>query len=71
MAGCLNGGFDEDPIAVLHIGVFHERHAAEAGHRDGDDAGIILKLEQISPIANGAGRCFIRVQRLDVPNRSL
>ena len=71
MAGRLNSGLDEDPIAVLHVGVLHERHAAEAGYGDGDDAGIILKLEQIRPIANGAGRCFIRVERLDIANRSL
>ena len=71
MTGCLDGGFDEDSIAVLHAGVFHERYAAEAGHRDSDDAGVILKLEQISPIANGAGRCLIRVECLDIANRSL
>ena len=45
MAGCLNGGLDEDPIAVLHIGVFHDWHAAEARHRDRDDAGIVFELE--------------------------
>jgi hypothetical protein len=71
VAGGLNGGLDEDPIAVLYIRVFHEGHAAEAGHGDRDDSCIVFKLKEIRAIATSARRRFIGIERLDIADGAL
>ena len=67
----LNGGVNGYAVALLHIRIFDERDPTESGHRDVDDAGVVIQLKQIGSISPVAGRRFIGIKLFNSADRAL